>query len=189
MAGKPGDVMVMIWDWKQGGVFGPAHSVGHAALAVRDDKRGWRIVQSQFPHEPGGKSKIEGPNVLISNPRDLLKEEGGKPDTAFLVMVPDLGGLAIAAMADLRKEIWHFDPGHHWESFATNCTYGIIRSLRAGGVPLKGMWANQTLILPGSPYTPRDLRTALDRETPFNAIHPFKIHHRNDLIGQINWEQ
>jgi hypothetical protein len=72
---------------------------------------------------------------------------------------------------------------------ATNCTYGIIRSLRDGGVPLSGMWANQTLVIPGAPYTPRDLRTAFMRDLPFNIIHPYKIYHQNQLIDEISWEK
>ena len=187
MLGKPGDVMVMIWDWQGAGVVGKEHSVGHAALALKDIKGAWRIVQSQFPHEPGGGSRLVGPNILISRPSVLRQEEGGrKPDTAFLVNAPDLGALATAAIADLCKPWWYFDPGNSIGS--TNCTHGIVHSLRAGGVPLTGMWANQTLIIPGTPYTPRDLRTALDRDTPFNVIHPYKIYHRNDMIDQINWE-
>lgn len=188
MKGKPGRVMVMIWDWQGAGVVGPDHSVGHAALAIKDPKGAWTIVQSQFPHGPGEPSQATGPNILISQPFELRREEGGrKPNSAFLVMVPDLGGLASAGIEDLQRGRWLPDPNLVMD--ATNCTYGIIRSLRDGGVPLSGMWANQTLVIPGAPYTPRDLRTAFMRDLPFNIIHPYKIYHQNQLIDEISWEK
>lgn len=188
MAGKEGSVLILIWDWAGLGVVGPGHSVGHAALAIKGVKNEWKIIQSQFPHEPGGVSKPHGPNVLISRPSELIREEGGrKPESAFLVSVPNLGGLIGEVMADLGKGNWFVNPNLMGNS--TNCTYGIIQSLRAGGVPLSSMWANQTLIIPGSPYTPRDLRTALARDADFNVIHPYKIHHQNNLVDEIDWER
>jgi|GEM_PF-5545712 len=186
MAGKGGSALVLIWDWQGFGVFGENHSVGHAALAVKGSNDQWRIIQSQFPHEPGAASKALGPNVLIPNPADLYREEGDrKPNSAFLVEVPDLGGLAGAAMADLGKGHWFIDPAYLDNS--TNCTHGIILSLKGGGVPLSSMWANHTLILPGTPYTPRDLRTALAREADFNVLHQYKIHHQNHVVDEIDW--
>jgi hypothetical protein len=188
MKGKPGHVMVMIWDWQGAGVVGPDHSVGHAALAIKDPNGEWRIVQSQFPHGPGEPSNATGPNISIFRPSELRREEGGrKPNSAFLVTVPNMGGLASAGIDDLQRGRWLPDP--NLAKDATNCTYGIIRSLRDGGVPLIGMWANQTLVIPGAPYTPRDLRTALMRDLPFNIIHPYKIYHQNQLIDEINWEK
>jgi len=188
MQGKPGDVLVLIWDWQGAGVAGAGHSVGHAASAIKDPNSQWTIVQSQFPHEPGGPSALRGPNILISQPNVLLREEGGRrPNSAYLITVPDLGAFAGAGIADLQKTGWFLGPSLLEDT--TNCTYGIIQSLRAGGVPLTAMWCNQTLIIPGTPYTPRDLRTALERDAPFNVIHPFKIHHQNHLINEINWER
>ncbi len=188
MAGKAGSALVLIWDWKGLGVIGENHSVGHAALAIKGSDDQWRIIQSQFPHEPGGASKPHGPNILIFRPHRVFLEEGGrKPDSAFRVEVPDLGGLAGAAIADLEKNHWFLDPGYLGNS--TNCTHGIIQSLRAGGVPLSSMWANHTLIIPGTPYTPRDLRTALARDADFNVLHPYKIYHQNNLIDEIDWEK
>jgi len=186
MGGKEGSALVLIWDWVGLGAVGPSHSVGHAALAIKGSSHEWKIIQSQFPHEPGGVPKPLGPNVLISRPSDLIREEGGRrPESAFLVSVPNLGGLIGGAMADLGKGQWFMNPPFMGNS--TNCAYGIILSLRDGGVSLGGMWANQTLIIPGTPYTPRDLRTALAREAEFNVIHPYKIHHKNELVDEIDW--
>jgi hypothetical protein len=49
------------------------------------------------------------------------------------------------------------------------------------------MWANMSLIHPLAPFLPRDLKKALSREAPFNVIHKYKVHQRNDLIDAIGW--
>jgi hypothetical protein len=184
--GRQGDVLVLIWDWQQLGIKGAEGSVGHAALAIRETGGAWVIVQSQFPHGPGEDSATLGPNVTIAGPKKLLMEENGrKPDSAFLVTVPDLGALAEDAIADLKKTFWFVAPAYVKDS--TNCTSGIVHSLRAGGVQMSSMWANQTLIVPAFPYTPRDLRTALAREAPFNVIHKYKVHHQSGMIDAIDW--
>lgn len=186
MQGMSGQVLVMGWDWKSLGIVGQDHSVGHIAAAVANGEGGWTIVQSQFPHAPGGNSAPLGPNTTIANPSDLRAVEGGrKPNFAYLVTVPNLGAFAKAAIQDLKQPHWYLDPQNFKGS--TNCTYGVIQSLRAGGVPLSGLWANKSLLDPRAPYLPRDLRNALSREVPFNVIHNYKIHQRNDLINKIDW--
>jgi hypothetical protein len=186
MQDKPGEVLILFWDWMEGGVVGEQASVGHVATAVKSSDR-WDIVHSQFPHGTGGKSCPAGPNITIADPDDLFKEEGRrKPNSAYLVTVPNLGGFANYMIDDLERPLWEMAPNHQRRS--TNCTYGTIHGLRAGGVPLSSMWANQTLIIPLAPYMPRDLRTALERDVPFNVIHNFKIYHKNELIEAIHWE-
>ena len=186
MQDKPGEILVLIWDWKGGGVFGKQPSVGHAASAVWNDGQ-WTIIHSQFPHEASGKSQIFGSNNTISDPGDLFMAEGGrKPNSAFLVSLPDLGGFAKYMITDLEKLFWEPDPGRPWN--ATNCTYGNIHGLRAGGVPLSSMWANQTLIIPLLPYLPRDLRTALKRDSLLNESHAYKVFRKDELIDALPWE-
>ena len=186
MQDKPGDVLILFWDWKEGGVVGEQSSVGHVATAVKDSN-GWVIAHSQFPHSPGGKHYPYGPNTTIADPGKLFDAEGHrKPNSAYLVTVPNLGSLANYMIADLEKPLWETNPGSRRNS--TNCTYGTIHALRAGGVPLSSMWANQTLIIPLAPYLPRDLRTALKRDAPLNAIHDYKVYHKNELINDIQWE-
>jgi hypothetical protein len=187
MQDKPGDVLILFWDWQEGGIVGEQASVGHVATAVKKPK-GWVIAHSQFPHFPGGKSYPNGPNTTIAEPGRLLDAEGHrKPNSAYLVTVPNLGSLASYMIADLEKPLWETNPGSQGNS--TNCTYGTIHALRAGGVPLSSMWANQTLIIPLAPYLPRDLRTALKRDARLNAIHNYKVYHMNELINAIQWEK
>jgi hypothetical protein len=187
MQEKPGDALILFWDWQEGGVVGERASVGHVATAVIS-KGEWIIVHSQFPHSNGGTSAPTGPNTTIAIPGDLFNEEGRrKPNSAYLVTIPNFGAFAKHMMVDLEKPLWETNPGSQGSS--TNCTYGTIHALRAGGVPLSAMWSNQTLIIPMAPYLPRDLRTALKREAPFNVIHKFSIHQKNELIDKFKWEE
>jgi hypothetical protein len=187
MQDKPGEVLILFWDWQEGGVVGEQGSVGHVATAVKS-KNEWIIIHSQFPHSNGGKPCPAGPNTTIATPYDLLDAENRrKPNSAYLLTVPNLGGFANYMIADLEKPLWEMAPGRQGGS--TNCTYGTIHGLRAGGVPLSSMWANQTLIIPLAPYLPRDLRTALERDVSFNLIHNYKIYHKNELIEAIHWEK
>ena len=140
--GVPGDVLVMIWVWKNLGLAGPSHSVGHVAAAIRNRSGEWKVVQSRFPHGPNGESRTTGPNTTIAGLTDLRATEGGRlPDTAFRLTLPNLGAYAKAAMKDLRRPIWNWDP--RWRSnltekpdSETNCTFGVIEALKAGGARL-----------------------------------------------------
>jgi hypothetical protein len=183
---KPGEVLFLFWDWKSGGVLGPHASVGHVAAAISVQGE-WTIIHSQFPHDTGGPSQMIGANTTIASPTALFNAEGQrKPNSAFLVIVPNLGGFADYMIQDLGRPFWVPDPGRPWSS--TNCTYGTIHGLRAGGVPLSTLWAHQTLIIPGTPYLPRDLRTALKRDEGFNSTYGYTVLHKNELIDAFQWE-
>ena len=177
--GQKGDVLVMIWSWKRTGGLMPHSSVGHVAAAVQDGKGEWKIIQSQFPHGPGGPSCTTGPNTTIAELDRLRRaEDGHTPNAAYRVTVPNIGAYAKAAILDLRKPTWNWDPRwrssiHGMPDSETNCTYGVITALEAGGASFSGLTASK-LLTPILCWLPSDLADYLDHAKSFNVLREIK---------------
>ena len=141
-AGVGLNVDVYIWKWKNLGVAGPGHSVGH--VMVIDD--GTQNVEvSQFPHGVGEPSTTRGPNHTLSY-ADTFTEEARNPDSKFLVHLPNPSAFHAQVYNETKtRKIWDWDPHGPNETQCARAGYDV---LKAGGLPLWG-YGGQGLIMPG----------------------------------------